>query len=269
MRQLIPIILLLTSCSHTSRSYVHKSVGYSVTRGEILGIENLLSGKQEPLLDGLALLVQGNGCRVIMRVDSRTGIFELGPSSEIVLARGGDYILLPYGEEMTTSNRRLLELANLAIDFIEMGSVEEAGQVIDRIEELFPGDSSAKQFQTFLRGRLPTSTREPRKLGNPAASGKIDPDAARKAYKTGQKLLKVNRNSAALNAFEEAHSLDPDNLEITDTLVFLLKNTGIELYSKGKWDEAIFYWEKLLKIRPGDVEGLTFLRRARALETEL
>ncbi|MCZ6794513.1 MAG: tetratricopeptide repeat protein [Planctomycetota bacterium] len=271
MNRVLPVIvatLVLSSCAQSSRSYVYDSEGFMVTRGEILSIHGILSRNPQRLLDGVVHRVEQSGGRAVIRIGERVETLYLDPGSEIVLARGGEFVLVPREGGWPTApiGEEMLEIVNLAVDLIALGSPGEAKSIIDQLVTLFPENASVRQFQAFLRSRLPRREKE----GLDAAVVEVThPEEAKQVYRNAQSLLKINRNDDALQAFERAHKLDPVNLEITDSLVFLLKHMGLELYSKGRLDEAVVYWEKILVIRPADIEGMRFLRRAKAVELRM
>jgi len=167
----------------------------------------------------------------------------------------------PQGEDA-----HLLYQVSLALDLLEAGAVAQAARIVDQLTVHFPESRSASLFQVFLRRRHPRLL-----TGAQEADASLlrDPEGAARAYDEGRERLKGGSQREALLAFERAYSLDPERKEVVDSLASLLKNMGLELYSKGKWSEAISYWKRALEISPADTETLRFLNRAEGIENKM
>ncbi len=293
-------VFLLTSCMLSSRSYVEKQSGFAILKGEVVHIENLNSVFKEDLIDGNANHISAGGARITMKFGEEMSSFEPGPGSVLVLSRHGDYLLQPHrqigvrgqkGEPVkvpgsieksssgATQNpevpilelskggdedTRLVEHALSIIQLTERGSIPEVAQHIDQLAVLFPGNKSVELFQIFLTAHL--SRLEKNSLHTSTQKDALE---ASRSYEKAGRLQKENRIEEAFQAFESAYSLDPENPQIISGFVSFLKQMGLDLYSKGKWKEAVVYWKRVLEIRPSDVEARRFLKRAEAVNQNL
>ena len=88
-------LLTLSSCAASSLSYVEESRGYSVTRGEMVRVDDLNSPGKEQLSDGVVLKIDEPGCRVTFRIDEAYRVLELPPGGYLVLGEGVDAVLTP------------------------------------------------------------------------------------------------------------------------------------------------------------------------------
>ncbi len=157
---------------------------------------------------------------------------------------------------------RLLDQAGVALEHLVEGSLLAARQEIDQLDVQFPGNRTAKALQTLLRRKLVRMLGPGREA---KAASSRDPNAAHRQLVEAQTLLKEGRDDAARSALERGYSHDPDNADVTECLVVLLKRMGLELYSKGDSAQALVHWQRVLEIRPGEPETLRFVERAHSV----
>ena len=90
--------------------------------------------------------------------------------------------------------------------------------------------------------------------------------AAAKQLREARTNLAANQYREALSGLERAYEIDSTNPEIAAELISLLKRLGLELYSKGRLDEAISHWTRVLEVAPNDIVAQRFIHRARTIE---
>ena len=89
-------LLFLTSCELSGKKFVDNSVGYAVTRGQVLRVENLVMQKSDHLKDGVVLRIDEVGCMVSMKLGDPVQVIEMKPGSLLVLCEKEDWVLQPY-----------------------------------------------------------------------------------------------------------------------------------------------------------------------------
>jgi tetratricopeptide (TPR) repeat protein len=150
---------------------------------------------------------------------------------------------------------RLLERAGMILEALDAGSYPLAAQETQRLSATFPGNAGALLIQVLFERRLAQL-----KSGDAgAASASL---TAKRHEAQAKTLVKQGRNEDARVLLERAHALDPENAEIADSLVSLLKQMGLELYGDGDAIQAAELWRRAQEIKPDDAEVQRFLRRA-------
>ena len=110
-------LLFLTSCELTGRAFVDKSIGYAVTRGEVLRVENLVMQKSNHLNDGVVLRVDEVGCMVSIKMGDPVQVIEMKPGSLLVLGEKEDWVLQPYGGQTAENVQQSEESFDSGFDF--------------------------------------------------------------------------------------------------------------------------------------------------------
>lgn len=290
----LSLLLLLSSCATSSEDYVGAFSGYWVTRGSLAKVENLNADGRALLSDGMATMISAPGCQVTMVLGDRAEVLSPSPGSILLFGQNDDYLLQPYqantgpgepkrgekapGHNPGTQGRapdstpvldedqhgdHLLQLAADALEFIDAGSIDEALKTIDGLSLSYPDNPCADLFQSFLYRRLDRLLHSPRE-SDPTFVRR--PSEATKAFEEAKAFLKKDRLEDARQALERAYWLDPENEEIANSLVSLLKKIGLSHYSNGESSKALGYWKRVTDIRPDDVEARRFRERAEALK---
>jgi hypothetical protein len=93
---LVAAPLALVSCGVSGKAFVDNSLGYSVTRGNIVRVDNLNTEWNNLLSDGVAIRISSPGCRVGVRMGQPVQELDLKPGSIVVLSKKGDFVLIPH-----------------------------------------------------------------------------------------------------------------------------------------------------------------------------
>ena len=89
-------VAMLASCKLNGKGFVEKTVGYAVTRGKVVRLENLSTERKDHFGDGVGVRVQEAGCVVQLRMGQPVQEIQLKPGSMIVMTDAEDFILQPY-----------------------------------------------------------------------------------------------------------------------------------------------------------------------------
>ena len=98
-------LLMLSSCATSSGKYVEKMLGYSSTKGRVTDFENLASHQMQHLADGIAIVVQEEGCQVTVDFGESQRKFEVKPGSIVVFGDDNDFLLEPVTVHAATPTR--------------------------------------------------------------------------------------------------------------------------------------------------------------------
>ncbi len=94
---LVTVAHVTSSCMLSGMAYADRAVGYSVTKGNLVRVDNLATEEKHHLSDGVAIHVPDPGCSVVMRLGEPLQVIELIPGSILVLGEEADWVLQPYG----------------------------------------------------------------------------------------------------------------------------------------------------------------------------
>jgi tetratricopeptide (TPR) repeat protein len=142
----------------------------------------------------------------------------------------------------------------MILETLDAGSYSSRRRRRNACRQPFPA-TGALLIQILLERRLAQL-----KSGDAtAASASL---TARRHEAQAKALVKQGRNEDARLLLERAHALDLENAEITESLVTLLKQMGLESYGTGDAVQAAAFWRRATEIRPDDAEAQRFLKRA-------
>ena len=89
-------VLLVSSCGVTSKKFADKSIGFAVTRGKVVKVQNLDMVRKKQLADGVAIEINNTDCEVSMKLGQPTEVIMMRPGSILLLGKKADFILQPY-----------------------------------------------------------------------------------------------------------------------------------------------------------------------------
>ncbi len=294
-RWYLPVLALplCASCLTSSAQFLEDFSAYAVARGEILKVENLTMEHATHLQDGLAVPIHHPGCLVTMDFSSTTQVIEIVPGGIVVFSTGGDLLILPLkpaptkktpqSQNLTESPEtggtpaaagapkpELLKYVLATADLIESGSIAEATKRVNELPDRFPKAPSVQRYQQILQAGLAVAkTSSPAQRRADPKTKESKEELAKRAYSEATSLVAKSQYEAARQAFERAYALNAGNPAVTEGLIALLKKMGLELYSKGKLEEAVTHWQRALEIKPKDEETLRYLKRARTVSKRL
>jgi tetratricopeptide (TPR) repeat protein len=218
------------SCLTSSSQYLDDFRAYAVARGTILKVENLTMDGAMHLRDGFAVPITVPGCRVTIDFDRETQTVDMHPGGVLVFSTNEDLLILPLTPNQGETAPQ------------EGGETKQSEQGDTQTAEAPKADPKKKESKEEL---------------------------AKKAYNEATSLVAKNQHEAARQAFERAYALNAKDPAVTKGLLDLLKKMGLELYSKGKLEQAVTHWERALELRPKDEETLRYLKRAETVSKRL
>jgi tetratricopeptide (TPR) repeat protein len=150
----------------------------------------------------------------------------------------------------------------MVLEALDAGSYSFAVEETQRLSASFPGNKDAWLIQILLERRLAQL-----KSGDAvAASASL---TARRLEVQAKGFIRQGRNEDARLLLERAHALDQGNAEVTESLISLLKQMGLERYGAGDALQATALWKRALEIKPDDAETQRFLKRADAVKEKI
>jgi tetratricopeptide (TPR) repeat protein len=259
-------LLAPCSCRNTSEAYASAFKPFSKARGRIVEVEGLQTRSTKYLQEGLAVAVAEPGCRVTMDFEGQTATVEAVPGSVLVFSAGGDILLTPLRPPPNST-----VLGKYGVAPPPSGDGQEGAE------------TGPNGTHTLASGTPPARETAPKSDAAPAAGSPSNslaapsPEAppatnaasAAKAHDEARSLADKGALEAARQAYERAYALNEKDGAVSEGLVSLLKKMGLELYSKGKLEEAVTHWKRALQIRPEDEEVRRYLQRAQTVSGKL
>jgi tetratricopeptide (TPR) repeat protein len=104
---------------------------------------------------------------------------------------------------------------------------------------------------------------EPRPAPAPAApASPLKERELRELYRSGLAAVEARRSADAIRYFEIVWSADPKYQRVAEYLKREYLLLGLDVYSSGRLDEAVSWWEKALDVDPTDAKARGYLTRA-------
>lgn len=146
--------------------------------------------------------------------------------------------------------------------------VDAAAGLVEQARVLDPDAAGLKAVtDAIARARATASAREtkpaePPRPAPPPSNTPLKERELRELYRSGLAALEARRSADAIRYFELVWSADPKYQRVAEYLKREYLLLGLDVYSSGRLDEAVVWWEKALVIDPNDAKARGYLSRA-------
>ncbi|MGE5177645.1 MAG: hypothetical protein ACM3PF_00985 [Bacteroidota bacterium] len=166
-------------------------------------------------------------------------------------------------------SRRAQNLIRDARRNLAARQIDAAAGLAEQAHTLDPdADGLAALDDSIGRARASAPSREaktPETRPAPAPAAPVSPlkeRELRELYRSGVAAVEARRSADAIRYFEIVWSADPKYQRVSEYLKREYLLMGLDVYSSGRLDEAVSWWEKALTVDPGDAKARGYLTRA-------
>lgn len=147
-----------------------------------------------------------------------------------------------------------------------VGNLARAQQALDSAAARYPDHQWCASMRKLLRRPVEaaeTAPPVPAKIVSPQPNEGSVREAAQE-YEAGKISFEKGELDRAVQHWERAELLVPNYLAVRDHLIRAYKFVGVDLYGKGRLEEAAAIWRKALRFAPENAEISGYIRRAEA-----